>query len=220
MKTPAGYVAQSQLIAALPTLAVDCALSPRGELVVTTHTGKPDWGTGPGGFGRIFKISRASNAASSPVFAYAASSTETRVEFDRPLQPEQWKNLAKQSVVESGRYVSAGDRFETFRPGYKVVQMQQAEKRRTNTVLTAATQPGSRLDFEYPPETVTVVFTGSAPLRLATGGTAKAERVNERTSRLTMKAPKPDDWIPFDVTLETRADSGACAQSRSPRLHD
>ncbi|MBI5802327.1 MAG: PQQ-dependent sugar dehydrogenase [Verrucomicrobia bacterium] len=331
VKTPAGYVAQNHLFAALPTLAVDCALSPKGDLLLATHTGKPDWGTGPAGIGRIFKISRAASAAPLPVLAYAASPTETRVEFDRPLQPDQWKNLARQSAIVSGRHVGAGDRFETIRPGYKVVQMQQAESRRTNAVLTAAlssdgrtlslqtaarteavshaitvpdpsrlasaqqkqhglpqvaaidlghdlsgvtaewqpksrqsatngwsgwlphadlrvareltaastehtrlfarlkqpgtlrlrgqldlslmlraaTQLGSKLDFEYPPEKVTVVFASSTPLRVTAGGGAVVERLSDLTARLVVTAPKPDLWVPLDVTVESRADKEA-----------
>ncbi|MCI0541870.1 MAG: DUF4038 domain-containing protein, partial [Verrucomicrobiales bacterium] len=331
VKTAAGYVAQNQLFANLQTLASDCALSPRGELVVATHTGKPDWGTGPKGSGRIFKITLVASGLPLPVLAYAAGPMETRVEFDRPLQPTQWRNLPKHSVIECGRAVSAGDRFETIRPGYKVVQMQQAEPRRTNAVLAAAlsadgrtlslqtaarveavnyaitlpdpsreasaaklknglpqvaaidlchdlsgveaewlaksersttngwsgwlphadlsaareltaasaeharlfqrlkqpgtlrlrgqldlslmlraaTQPGSKLDFEYPPETVTVVFTGGVPLALESRDAAKVERINQRAARLVVNAPKPDQWIPFELTLESHADAEA-----------
>ena len=38
-------------------MAVDCAISPQGDLVVCCHSGSPDWGNGPKGEGRIFKIS-------------------------------------------------------------------------------------------------------------------------------------------------------------------
>lgn len=325
VKTPSGYVAQNQLLANLQTLPTDCAISPRGELVVATHTGKPDWGTGPSGQGRIFKISRTPNPSPFPVLAYSMSPTETRIEFERPLQPEQWKNLAGQSVIEGGPHVSAGDRFESIRPGYKVVQMQQAASRKTNAVLTAAlsadgrtlslftaprgaavnyavtlpdpsransagtnnslpqvatidlchdlsgvgaewepkrvgtnawsgwlphpdlrvarqltsgsgsharlfgqlkepgtlrlrgqldlwqmlraaTQPGSTLDFEYPPETVTVVFNCPTPLRLNTSGSANVKRLSDRAAQIIVRAPKPDQWIPFDLAMETRAD--------------
>jgi hypothetical protein len=48
------------------------------------------------------------------------------------------------SSVEGGRHVSAGDRFETIRPGYKVVEMQQAEPRQTNAVLAATLSADGR----------------------------------------------------------------------------
>ena len=41
--TAAGYVGRAQLVGSVPLLAVDCTISPDGDLVVCTHTGKPDW---------------------------------------------------------------------------------------------------------------------------------------------------------------------------------
>ncbi|MCI0539878.1 MAG: hypothetical protein L0Z50_32110, partial [Verrucomicrobiales bacterium] len=73
-------------------------------------------------------------------------------------------------------------------------------------MLHAATQPGSTLDFEYPQETVTLVFTANAPLRLEARGAAKVERISNRAARLVVQAPKPDEWIPFELTLESRVD--------------
>jgi hypothetical protein len=52
VKTAAGYVAKNQLIASLPVLTVDACISPQGDLVVATHGGEPDWGSGPNGQGR------------------------------------------------------------------------------------------------------------------------------------------------------------------------
>ncbi len=122
-KTAAGYVARTELFAALSLLAVDCAISPSGDLVVCAHSGKPDWGNGPKGAGRIFKISHTDKSAPQPVLAWAASPTETIVAFDRPLA------AATGAKIEAGRYVDAADRFETIRPGYAVVQMQQRQPR-------------------------------------------------------------------------------------------
>ena len=56
-KTASGYVAHTDLFARLGMLTVDCTISPQGDLVVCCHSGDPDWGTGPTGEGRIFKIS-------------------------------------------------------------------------------------------------------------------------------------------------------------------
>ncbi|PYI99837.1 MAG: hypothetical protein DME25_22065, partial [Verrucomicrobia bacterium] len=54
VKTAVGYVAQNQLIACLQALTVDACVSPRGDLVVSTHSGQPDWGSGPNGQGKLY----------------------------------------------------------------------------------------------------------------------------------------------------------------------
>jgi putative heme-binding domain-containing protein len=128
-KTAAGYVAQSQLIANLGLLAVDCAISPEGDLVVCCHTGKPDWGNGPNGDGRIFKFTYTDASAALPVLAWAASETESVLLFDRTLEETEWSDVASRMKIAFGRYVAAGDATETIRPGYKVVQMQQRQQR-------------------------------------------------------------------------------------------
>ena len=134
-KTPLGYVAQNHLIACLTTLAVDACVSSKGDLVVACHSGPPDWGTGPAGEGRIFKIRYTGNALPQPVLAWAAASDEFRVAFDRPLDSADWANASKQIKIEAGEHVSAGDRFEVIRPGYQVVRDQMAQPRRWVDVL-------------------------------------------------------------------------------------
>src|SRR5439155_15583148 len=124
VKSATGYVAQNNLIACVSMLTIDAVPTPNGDLIVTCHSGKPDWGTGPRGKGKLFKISYADTNTPQPVLAYAASPTETRVIFDRPLNLNELKNVASQSKIIFGKYVTAGDRFESFRPGYKVVEMQ------------------------------------------------------------------------------------------------
>ena len=47
--------------------------TPQGDLLVACHTGKPDWGTGPQGKGKLFKISWVDKHAPQPVLAYAAA---------------------------------------------------------------------------------------------------------------------------------------------------
>lgn len=144
VKTSAGYVARTQLLAGIQALAVDCALSPRGDLLVTAHTGKPDWGTGPQGIGRLFKLSASADEVPRPIFAYAASATETRVEFDRPLDPAQWRNLAQLAAIESGRHAGAGGRYEKLRPGYAVVTRQLSEPPTAQPVLGAVLSADAR----------------------------------------------------------------------------
>src|SRR5207302_4946695 len=82
VKTAAGYVAQNQLIAALNMLAVDACVSPHGELVIAAHSGIPDWGSGPDGQGKLYKILYNGKEVAQPVIAWAASPTEMRVAFD------------------------------------------------------------------------------------------------------------------------------------------
>jgi putative heme-binding domain-containing protein len=137
VKTATGYVAQNNLIACLTMLTIDAVPTPQGDLLVTCHSGPPDWGTGPTGKGKFYKISYADKSVSQPVFAYAASPTETRVVFDRPLEPTQWKILVSQSAVTMGKYVTAGDRYESFRPSYAVVSNQLTFPRTEMKVLSA-----------------------------------------------------------------------------------
>ncbi len=51
-----GYVAATQLIACLQMLTVDACVAPNGDLVVACHSGPPDWGTGPTGIGKLFRV--------------------------------------------------------------------------------------------------------------------------------------------------------------------
>jgi putative heme-binding domain-containing protein len=127
--TAAGYVAQNHLIACLSLLTIDAVPTPQGDLLVACHTGDPDWGTGPQGKGRLFKISYTDEAAPQPVLSYARSSTEMRVIFDRPLEVTEANDLAKHCNVTMGRFVAAGDRFESFSPGYQAVKNQRTMPR-------------------------------------------------------------------------------------------
>jgi putative heme-binding domain-containing protein len=129
VKTPAGYVAQNHLLARLNMLTIDVCVSPQGDLVVTTHSGPPDWGTGPGGKGRLYKISYTAGKQPQPVAVWAAGPQEVWVAFDRPLDPQELRGLAGQAKITFGDYVRPGDRFEVLHPPYAVVQMQQRTPR-------------------------------------------------------------------------------------------
>ena len=144
VKTAAGYVAKNDLIACVGFLVIDAVPTPQGDLLVACHTGAPDWGTGPRGQGKVFKISYADKNVPQPVLAYAASPTETRIVFDRPVEPAQWKNLVRQSGVALGAHVAAGDRFESFVPGYQAVKDQKVIARSTTPVLSAGIAPDLR----------------------------------------------------------------------------
>src|SRR5262249_30030146 len=84
-QTPAGYIAQNHVVASLNMLTIDACVSPRGELVVACHSGPPDWGTGPTGKGKLFKIIPSDRSLPQPVLAWAAGPREVHVAFDKPL---------------------------------------------------------------------------------------------------------------------------------------
>lgn len=127
-KTAAGYTARNEIFARFAELAVDCSFSPDGSLVVCTHTGKPDWGNGPRGEGRVFKIQRAPGNEPIPVLAWAASETETVIQFDQALESN-WTAPETRISVVHGPQVTAGEQYEGTRPGYKVVQLQLRQPR-------------------------------------------------------------------------------------------
>jgi putative heme-binding domain-containing protein len=129
VKTAAGYVAQNHLLARLNMLTIDACVSPQGDLVVTAHSGPPDWGTGPNGKGRLYKISYTDRARPQPVAAWAAGPQEVWIAFDRPLDPRQLRGLAGKTKIAYGEYVRPGDRFEVLRPPYAVVQTQLRQPR-------------------------------------------------------------------------------------------
>ena len=166
-KTAAGYVAANQLVASTSLLVVDCAISPQGDLVVCCHTGAPDWGNGPNGQGRVFKISTDKQSPPQPVMAWPLDETQTVVTFDRPVNPTDWDNLSRQSWIEAGRYVGAADRLEAIRPGYAVVKMQQKQLRTTIAVKSARVSDDRRsLVLETTPRAANVNYALALPHKL------------------------------------------------------
>jgi len=315
VKTAAGYVAQNNLIACLSMLTLDAVPTPQGDLLVACHSGDPDWGTGPQGKGKLFKISYTDKSAAQPVLAYRDCSSVTRIVFDRTLTTPQGMEYTNGCNVTMGRYVTAGERFESFRPGYQIVRYQRTMPRfdlptlwahvvgdrhsfdvwtagATEAVnhavtlpgliagseseidvladqsgvvafwesakgskskwiwlphldvtaargfaaasvahneffklikdhgtlalraqldlwqmLRPAVQPESTLDFEYPPENVTVVLKANAKLELKVGTNSAPVQRNE--ARITLQ-PKENRWVPLEITLATGG--------RAPRL--
>ena len=130
VKSPEGYISKTHLIACLNALTVDACVTPQGHLLVACHTGPPDWGTGPGGDGRLFLIRYKQKEVPQPVISWAAAADEFRIAFDRPLDPEEWRGAGERIRIEAGEHVRSGDRFETLRPGYQVVRDQMATPRR------------------------------------------------------------------------------------------
>ncbi len=136
IKTPYGYVGKEYLIARLLMLTTDVTISPKGDLYVSCHSGLPDWGTGPQGEGKIFKISYTDPKAPQPVIAWAAGPQEVRVAFDKPLDLSVINAVTNQEI-EFSEYVRAGDRYEVLKPPYEVVKKQEAA-RRGKIKITAA----------------------------------------------------------------------------------
>ncbi len=129
VRTPAGYVAQNQLLASLSMLPADACVAPRGSLVIAAHSGGPDWGSGPSGAGKLFKVTRDRTDSPTPALVWAAGPQEVRIAFDKPVDPDTLKGLASRTTIEGGEFVAAADRLEVLRPGYASVDYQQSAPR-------------------------------------------------------------------------------------------
>ncbi len=165
VKTAEGYIAQNQIIACLGFLAVDTCVTPKGDLLVACHSGPPDWGTGPTGIGKIFRIRYTAKETPQPVHAWVEASDEIRIAFDRPLLDKEWIGAHEKTRIETGPYVSAGDRFETIRPGYQVVQDQMKHPRRWVEVQGLSISADRRtLVLRIPRQTEPTVYAITLPL--------------------------------------------------------
>jgi putative heme-binding domain-containing protein len=129
-RTGREYVGQNQIIGATHMLPADACVAPDRSLVIAVHSGGPDWGSGPSGEGKLYKVRyEERDDATIPALAWAESPREIRVAFDRPVDPATLKDLAKRISIDGGEFVGAGDRFESFRPGYAVVEQQMNSPR-------------------------------------------------------------------------------------------
>ncbi|WP_165073363.1 ThuA domain-containing protein [Paludisphaera rhizosphaerae] len=135
------YAAKTELIASAGMLLVDACVGADGSLVVAAHSGAPDWGSGPEGKGKLFKVRYAGSNLPRPSLAWSNGPREVRIAFDRPLDPATLHDLAKGAKIEYGRAVGPADRFETLRPGYAVVAMQLAAPRETLAVRGVSLSP-------------------------------------------------------------------------------
>jgi putative heme-binding domain-containing protein len=140
-KTPVGYVADSQLIACLQMLTIDSCVSPRGDLIVACHSGPPDWGTGPLGIGKLFRIRMVDATAARPVACWAESPHEIRIAFDRPLDPLSMVGVTEKTKIFFGEHVRGGDRWENLVPPYAVVQRQAMQPRFELPVVGSSLTP-------------------------------------------------------------------------------
>src|SRR5207237_1696486 len=121
-KPSAVYVGQPVLIATQDMLTIDDCISPKGDLLICCHSGPPDWGTGPQGKGRIFKISYTDKTQPQPTDVWAAGPSEIRVAFDKPVDET---ILTESKTLIAGEYVRAADRQESMTPPYVVVTEQR-----------------------------------------------------------------------------------------------
>ncbi len=164
VKTAVGYVAQTHLLATLQALTVDACVSPRGDLVVATHSGLPDWGSGPTGKGKLWQIRWQEKAQAQPVAAWSPNSTELRIAFDRPLADEQTRDLGRRARIEGGKFVFPGDRFETIRPGYQVVYDQLSAPRSLHEILgVTMTADRRNLIFQTRPRVAAINYVVTLP---------------------------------------------------------
>ena len=143
-QAPAGYVARTNLFACLNMLTVDACISPDGALVVACHSGAPDWGSGPTGKGKLFKITYADPNYPQPVVVWPTGPRELRVEFDRAVPRELLHDVLTTATLTGGRYVRAGDRFESLWPGYAAVQAQLLSPRFNVPLRSAQLTPDGR----------------------------------------------------------------------------
>ena len=165
VKTPAGYVAQNHLIASLTMLLVDACVTPKGDLLLACHSGPPDWGTGPAGEGKIFRVRHVAKTTPQPILAWAAAPDEFRIAFDQLLKDSDWAGAKEKVRIEAGRHVSAGDRFETMRPGYQVVRDQMSAPRRWIEVQSLAISADRRtLVLRVPRQTEAVGYAITLPV--------------------------------------------------------
>ena len=156
------YVGRTDLLACLNMLAVDACVSPAGDLIVACHGGDPDWGNGPSGHGKLYKIAYVGKGKTNPVTAWAAGPHELRVAFDAPIDPAQLKDLARHANIEYGKYVRPGDRFEVKRPGYEAVRRQLAAPRYDLPVRSVGVSGDRRtlmLTTDAMPEAVSYALT-------------------------------------------------------------
>ena len=143
VKTPAGYVGRETIIARLNMLTLDVAISAAGDLYVCCHSGLPDWGNGPTGQGKIFKISYTDGKAPQPVAAWASGPMEVKVAFDAPIDPAV-TNQIERMKLEFGEYVSAADRLEALKPPYQAVARQEVTPRGKLRVVFARLSSDNR----------------------------------------------------------------------------
>src|SRR5690606_34520929 len=104
-QTSAGYVGQNQIIGATNMLPADACVAPARSLVIAVHSGGRDWGSGPSGEGKLYKVTYEDrDDAPIPSLIWAESPREARIAFDRPIDPAMLKDLAKRISIDGGEF--------------------------------------------------------------------------------------------------------------------
>jgi putative heme-binding domain-containing protein len=218
------YVGRPSLFASFRLLALAPAISPAGDLVIACHSGAPDWGSGPGGSGRLFKIRYRDPGAPQPALAWAPGFLEARVAFDRPVDAAILEGLPGKTIA-FGEHVRAGDRHELHRPGYASVEAQQrAPRGRLRIAAAALTADGRTLVLTTDPHPARATYAVTLSGVKARGAAGKGETVELDydlagiEARLTEDAPGGKllwaGWLP---RLELEA---ALALARGSAEHD
>jgi putative heme-binding domain-containing protein len=140
VKTEHGYVAQNQVIACTNQLAVDLEVSPRGDLLVATHSGKPDWGSGPEGVGTIFHVRYKDRQAPQPMLMLPDRPERLAIYFANAV-PDGIRAGAK---LRRGLFAKAGDEYEAIRPGYQVIQLQDQLPAKPVSILGSIWDDGTK----------------------------------------------------------------------------
>jgi putative heme-binding domain-containing protein len=204
VKTEAGYIAASQLIACLQMLTVDACVSPSGDLIVACHSGPPDWGTGPTGIGKLFRIRMNQNEVARPIMAWAESPQEIRIAFDRPVDPASYRKLAESIEIQHGRHVKAGDHFENLVPPYAVVRSQMLQPRYRLDVSSASlTSDLQTMIITTSPMTVPNSYAIRVPMQDATTDSSDAAegmvtQLSELNTDLSLNGLLAE-WKPSDA---------------------
>ncbi|MGE3308742.1 MAG: c-type cytochrome [Limisphaerales bacterium] len=219
VRTPDGYVGRETIVARLSLLTTDVAVSPQGDLYVSCHSGPPDWGTGPNGEGKLFRISYSDPAAPQPVAAWPESPMRLHVAFDRAIDPAV-TNRPEDIAIEFGEYVSAADRYEVLKPPYQTVTQQELTPRGRLRVISAEIARNHRtLVLTTDPHPQTVRYAVSIPGIRAHGSTEPPATVDlaydltglEATWFASPDASKPgwSGWLPhLDPAVSAAFTSG------------
>ncbi len=176
-RTPTGFAGREILIARFDLLVTDVAISPKGDLYVSCHSGPPDWGTGPQGAGHLFRISYRDPGAPQPLWIAPRSSTEVEIAFSRSVDASVTAHPDVQ--IEFGEYVRAADRMETLKPPYAVVRQQDATPRGHLSVRAARLESGGRtLVLTTDPHPLPVTYAVSIAGIKAAGAAGPGTRVD------------------------------------------
>lgn len=219
VKTPHGYVGKPTLFARSSMLMADVAVSPSGTLYLTCHSGPPDWGTGPQGEGRVFRITYTDPEAPQPVAAWASGPLEVRVAFDRPIDP-QAAGLAG-ATIPFGSHVRAADRHEAHKPPYEAVKRQETAPRGTLKVTSASlADDGRTLALATDPHPWDVTYALTLPGVRAEGRAGSGSTVDLDYDlagvEATWKGLRGEDartgWWPHPDTAVARALTAGSAE--------